>query len=43
MIPIASTGSPIDKNTVVRMSIPAHGIPAAQIEARIIIMTMVSC
>lgn len=43
MIHIASTGSHIEINTVVSMSIPAPGIQAAQIEARIIIMTIVIC
>lgn len=43
IIPIASIGSHIERNTVVRISIPAPGIPAAHIEASIIIITIVSC
>lgn len=43
MIPIAWTGSPIERNTVVRMSIPAQGIPAAPTEANIIMITIVIC
>jgi len=42
IIQIASTGRPIVRNTVVSIRIPAQGIHAAQIEARITIATMVS-
>jgi len=41
MIAIASTGSHTLRNTVVRISIPAQGIHAAQTEARITIITIV--
>ncbi len=43
MIPIASIGRPIEIKTVARIKIPAHGIHAAPIEARIIIITIVIC
>jgi len=42
IIQIASTGSHIVKNTVVRINIPAHGIPAAHTDAKITINTMVN-
>lgn len=43
IIPIASTGSHIERNTVVRMSIHAPGIPAAHTDASMIMMTIVIC
>jgi len=41
--PIASIGSQIERNTVVSITIPAPGTHAAQMEARIIIITTVIC